>query len=330
MKTLRYFFIAALAMVGMNVMADDAVVFDFTDAAKIASYGLTAPTEKGTFTEFSSCTYEGITISSTNGTTSTRIFMSNPQQGDGVLTLRFYKNSTLTVSGSSIKSITFDTNANGNLSTTTGTYADGVWSGDAESVTFNVSATTQIKTITISGEGGGTPPTPPTVETKTVAEALALIDAMEAGTTTTEEYKMTAYIVGDPEWKPYTDKQTGELKNYNLSLYIGDTAGAATKLYVYNIFNLDNSYFLTIDQDVANGVQVELQGKFQKYKAKDESITPEVVKAHFLRIGTKTGIEAVKAQNTKFEGKVYNIAGQQVTESYKGLVIMNGKKMILK
>ena len=65
-------------------------------------------------------------------------------------------------------------------------------------------------------------------------------------------------------------------------------------------------------------------------KAKDESITPEVVKAHFLRIGTKTGIEAVKAQNTKFEGKVYNIAGQQVTESYKGLVIMNGKKMILK
>lgn len=41
----------------------------------------------------------------------------------------------------------------------------------------------------------------------------------------------------------------------------------------------------------------------------------------------ETGIEDVKAVNTKKDdGAIYNLAGQKVTDSYKGIVIKNGKK----
>ena len=42
-----------------------------------------------------------------------------------------------------------------------------------------------------------------------------------------------------------------------------------------------------------------------------------------------TGIEAVKADQ-KFNGAIYNLAGQKVNENYKGVVIQNGKKFIQK
>ena len=43
-----------------------------------------------------------------------------------------------------------------------------------------------------------------------------------------------------------------------------------------------------------------------------------------------TGIESVKASVNTANGKVYNLAGQKVDASAKGLVIKNGKKMIQK
>ena len=42
-----------------------------------------------------------------------------------------------------------------------------------------------------------------------------------------------------------------------------------------------------------------------------------------------TGIQAVKAGETA-TGASYNLAGQQVDESYKGVVIKNGKKVVIK
>lgn len=43
-----------------------------------------------------------------------------------------------------------------------------------------------------------------------------------------------------------------------------------------------------------------------------------------------TGIEAVKANTVKGDNVMYNLAGQKVAADYKGLVIMNGKKMVIK
>lgn len=44
-------------------------------------------------------------------------------------------------------------------------------------------------------------------------------------------------------------------------------------------------------------------------------------------VGTSTGISSVKAEAAQ-NGKTYNLAGQQVSDSYKGLVIKNGKKYV--
>lgn len=44
-------------------------------------------------------------------------------------------------------------------------------------------------------------------------------------------------------------------------------------------------------------------------------------------VGTSTGISSVKAEAAQ-NGKTYNLAGQQVSGSYKGLVIKNGKKYV--
>lgn len=43
----------------------------------------------------------------------------------------------------------------------------------------------------------------------------------------------------------------------------------------------------------------------------------------------ETGINGVTVDNAK-NGVRYNLAGQRVNESYKGVVIENGKKMIVK
>ena len=44
--------------------------------------------------------------------------------------------------------------------------------------------------------------------------------------------------------------------------------------------------------------------------------------------GTSTGISSVNAAAAKKDGKTYNMAGQEVSSSAKGLVIKNGKKYV--
>lgn len=45
-------------------------------------------------------------------------------------------------------------------------------------------------------------------------------------------------------------------------------------------------------------------------------------------IGTGTGISSVSAAAAKKDGKTYNMAGQEVSSSAKGLIIKNGKKYV--
>ncbi len=45
-------------------------------------------------------------------------------------------------------------------------------------------------------------------------------------------------------------------------------------------------------------------------------------------IKTGTGISSVNAAAAKKNGKTYNMAGQEVSSSAKGLIIKNGKKYV--
>ena len=53
-----------------------------------------------------------------------------------------------------------------------------------------------------------------------------------------------------------------------------------------------------------------------------------VVKVTVVRGGTSTGISSVNAAAAKKNGKTYNMAGQEVSSSAKGLIIKNGKKYV--
>lgn len=46
------------------------------------------------------------------------------------------------------------------------------------------------------------------------------------------------------------------------------------------------------------------------------------------KVGTSTGISSVNAAAAKKNGKTYNMAGQEVSSSAKGLIIKNGKKFV--
>ena len=53
---------------------------------------------------------------------------------------------------------------------------------------------------------------------------------------------------------------------------------------------------------------------------------PESVEADF----DTNGINAINANSLETNAPLFNLAGQKVTKSYKGVVIQNGRKMVLK
>ncbi len=85
-------------------------------------------------------------------------------------------------------------------------------------------------------------------------------------------------------------------------------------LQIYDNFKLN--YTLSADDKIT-----DLTGVIITYNTQIE-IAPTVVP-------TITGIDTVKA-DTNADGPAYNVAGQKVADGFKGLVIKNGKKIIMK
>lgn len=138
-----------------------------------------------------------------------------------------------------------------------------------------------------------------------------------------------------PAGKVVLVKGTGD-KSYRLTG--SDSAGEAfdTDLKVS-----DGTVTSTGDKNVYGLATVGGQDGF--YKASGEQKIPakcgylEVAKtagAAFFSLGditgNTTGIADVKAETVKADAQMYNLAGQKVGKGYKGIVIKNGKKMILK
>ena len=138
-----------------------------------------------------------------------------------------------------------------------------------------------------------------------------------------------------PAGKVVLVKGTGN-KSYRLTG--SDSAGEAfdTDLKVS-----DGTVTSTDSKNVYGLATVNGQDGF--YKASGEQKIPakcgylEVAKtagAAFFSLGditgNTTGIADVKAETVKADAQMYNLAGQKVGKGYKGIVIKNGKKMILK
>ena len=94
---------------------------------------------------------------------------------------------------------------------------------------------------------------------------------------------------------------------------------------------LSNEFSAVIDAS-GNATNVTSEGSVVNFGTANMDVKavggaePESVEADF----EGTGIVVVKAAEQSTDAPIYNLAGQQVDKSYKGVVIQNGKKMIQK
>lgn len=184
-------------------------------------------------------------------------------------------------------------------------------------------ATKQAYIYSLNGvtknDGGDTPD--PQSDEITVAQALDIINALTDNGKTDDEYVVKGYVTSVTEIS---------LNYGNATFIIADEKGGKTGLTVYrakdaNGEKITDENLLTINDEVV------VQGKLQKYVDKNGVMTPEVAQnGKILTVnGKSTGINNVE-MNKSYNGAIYNVAGQMVTSSYKGLVIKNGRKFIQK
>ncbi len=134
--------------------------------------------------------------------------------------------------------------------------------------------------VSINGEGGGGSTTPTDTEVigtkeapKTVADALAAINALESGKTTTAFY----YVKGVVKTVKTTDEDITKYKNID---YIIVDEGATDELTVFRGKYLDGADF-TVENKVKEGDVVIVYGKLKKYE-KDGVVTPEFDQGNYL------------------------------------------------
>jgi len=175
-------------------------------------------------------------------------------------------------------------------------------------------------TVTFNEETKEVKATAEAVEILTVAKALEIINALEDGKTTDDEYIVMGYVTSVTE----ISTSYG-----NATFIIADEKGAATGLTVFrakdaNGEKIADENLLKVDDVVV------VQGKLQKY-VKNGNVTPEVATGgKILTVnGNPAGINNVE-MNKSYNGAIYNLAGQKVGNDYKGIVIMNGKKFMQK
>lgn len=243
-------------------------------------------------------------------------------RANGVPQLRCYSGTITVKAEQDITGIEFKVNASKfNLTPNVGEVANNQWTGTAKEIVFTVGGNTQLNGLTVYLGGA---PTPIVIEEINVAQALEIIAALEDGAKTEKEYKVSGYIVGNPDFQRKEDTQ--ELYG-NVNLYLADTQEGGNALYVFRAKDLSNQNFTeeTIGS-IKAGDMVIFQGLLQKY-VKEDLVTPELVNGYLVE--NTSGIENVAAAKAQ-TGKMFNIAGQEVSKNYKGIVIVNGKKYMQK
>ena len=169
-KLLRYSLTLVFALVASVGFAQ--TTFDFDNDYKTLFPGLpgvsSMESNEGDFNEAATCTVDGIAVTVSakeeGNPNANRIWTSSPR-------LRMYSG-TLTVQAPEGKQISKIEIAqkkwNANNKVDNGTLdAKGNWTGSANKVVYSIAANTQIKTMTVTLDNGGTTPEPPVVITYT-------------------------------------------------------------------------------------------------------------------------------------------------------------------
>ena len=131
------------------------------------------------------------------------------------------------------------------------------------------------------------------------------------------------YIVDIDDVTPEDLAQYGNM-TFKIAAVKGDY-DAEIKLKAYRCKYLENAKFTSADQ-IAKDDEVVITGQIQWYGGSPQFVSGCNI---YSLNGKTSGINEMKA-NAKFEGKIYNMAGQVVNKGYKGLVIVNGQKFVQK
>ncbi len=216
--------------------------------------------------------------------------------------------------------------------TTDGSTPDATSQSGKNSVTLTLTETTKVSAIATDGEDHWSMVVSSTFKKSepaaevTVAQALEIINALEDGKTTSEEYTVKGFIVGTPDFQR---KDDGSLYG-NCNFDIADSKGGSTTLTVFRAKSFENKNFT--EEDVAapilkEGDEVVLTGNLQKY-VKNETVTPELKNCYLISVNGQTAsVNAIEAEKNA-NAPAFNLAGQRVNNSFKGIVIKNGKKYI--
>lgn len=320
-KTLRFSLVSLLVLFFGTAMAQ--TTFNFNENYQSLFPTLpgvsSSDSNDGDFNEPTTCTLDEISITVSplsSGSNPNRIWSSSPR-------LRMYSGTlTIAANGKKITGIDFNCgkwNA-GNTAdcgeiTTEGNSAK--WTGSANQIVITIAGNTQMNSITVYLEGEGPVDITNTPETAyTVAEANALI-AEGAGLDT------KVYVKGIITQIDEISTQFG-----NATYYINDTENADGQLQIFRGYYLNGEKFTTGDE-IKVGDKVVVYGKLTNYNGTYEMTTGSQI--YSINENT-TGIDnAVVTPATADENApVYNLAGQRVNKTAKGILIQNGKKFISK
>lgn len=187
--------------------------------------------------------------------------------------------------------------------------------GNDEYEAQTVSYTLTVKAAAEEGgEGGETVDISNTPETAyTIAKALELITAGEGLDT-------KVYVKGTVSTIKEISTSYGNA-TYNIS----DDGTTTNELVVYRGYYFDGEKFTTEDA-LEVGDEVVVYGKLVLYGGN----TPEVNSGSSIYSinGTTAGVNSITTDEADANAPVFNLAGQRVNNSFKGVVIQNGKKFI--
>ena len=406
-KLLRYSLTLVFALVASVGFAQ--TTFDFDNDYKTLFPSLpgvsSMESNEGDFNEATTCTVDGIAVTVSakeeGNPNANRIWTSSAR-------LRMYSG-TLTVQAPEGKQISKIEIAqkkwNANNKVDNGTLdTKGNWTGSANKVVYSIAGNTQIKTMTITLDNGGTTPEPPVVITYTdvasVKDLLANykedtknlnLTLTNAKVTFVNEYNGTinTYVrEGDTAIElrtlgfnmPVNSILTGKVKvdlkyNYGVpyltanagtddeSITVTESEEAAQPIeatiadiiankYLNDLVTIKNFTFSKEEYQAGkfnyyanDGEQkIMIYDKFNKVGGVAELTegetytvtglygaifkgTPEILPTQKVVPGTSTGINNFTTSAAD-NAPIFNLAGQKVGKSYKGVVIKAGKKMI--
>ena len=173
--------------------------------------------------------------------------------------------------------------------------------------TSDVATKTFTKKEKLVLEGDGTEAKPYSVK-----DALTILGAGQ-------QTKDSVYVRG-----VVTDDAKYDSKHHDCNFHLLDATSRTDTIYAYGIKDLGGAAFAD-GSKLVKGTVVVVKSVLTVYKS-----TNELNRGSVASYEGTDGISAVKSADRKANTPAYNLSGQRVSAGYKGIVVKNGKKYLMR